>query len=197
MRIHYRQSLNILVLSFCVSAILSCGRYGKPLAPELFSPEAVQDLRAEASLEGFKILWTAPDSDVRGEELKSLDGFIISRKELKSKEETDFEKVGTVQDTYIKSLQKLKKEARAAGKPTRKIKIDEKLKMLEFFDKDLTPGSIYLYKIVPFNQGDVKGAVKQNIRLIFRGDNSEIEIFDQSADEADDLDSVMEEGGAF
>ena len=165
-----------LIASVCF-LITGCGKYGPPLPPEAFSPQPVKYLQAVSTLQGIQFSWLAPDDDLRGKELKSINGYRVYRKELKQDsdildKEIEFEEIASVADDHINIRDQLREAAKQAGKPARRIKAPAESKQFSFIDSQLIPGSRYLYKIVPVNQGTVEGSVDQYIEILFRGESS-------------------------
>ncbi len=170
-----RLSLVLLLLVPC-----ACGKYGPPLPPEALSPRAVKDLEVKASLEGVKFSWRAPESDLRGKDLRSMDGYRIYRHTAASSQgrsplsDAAFELAASVEDRHVLELERLQNEARAAGKPVHRVKVDDALKRFEYLDKALKTGETAYYRIVPFNQADVEGESSQLVKVVFRAEASEI-----------------------
>ena len=183
----YALSVRIVVFSIIACILLSgCGRYAPPLPPEAFSPKAVEDLQVNAALGEISFQWRSPEEDRRGKELKFIDGYEIRRAEILTWEafvddpEESSVKVGFVPDTHIAERERLRDEAVKAGKSTRRVKVGEDLKQFRFGDRDLTPGAEYVYMIVPMNQDDVEGEIRQYVRVLYRGDSSQVTLVDQA-----------------
>lgn len=172
-----------MVLSF---ALLGCGKFGPPLPPEAFAPKAVENLETSVQMEGVTLRWQSPSENRRGQELAAIDGYAVYRSlidDFESYIEDPFdasEKLAFLPDTHIAVRDELRDAAREKGLPTRKIKVDGTLRMFSYLDKDLEPGREYVYMIVPMNQDGEEGEVSQYIRILFRGDSSEVRIIDQS-----------------
>jgi predicted small lipoprotein YifL len=177
-----RLSIAVALLTFA-----GCGRLGPPLPPEVFSPQAVQQLEATASAEGVTINWEAPELDRRNRDLESIDGYQVNRIEIAqasslgiielsepdSDDDDDDAELDFIEDTHLLELEKLQKEARAAGKSARKVSVDPTTKQFRFVDSSVLPGKFYRYEIVPVNQGGVEGVVDQKIEVQFRGELSQ------------------------
>jgi len=177
---------NMLRKSLLIVLVLlsGCGKYGKPLAPELLSPQAARKIEISAGLEGVRFKWEAPEKDQRGRELKEIQGYRIMRKDLVKlsdllDDEVEEQEIGSIVDTHLAELKRLRDQAEAEGKPVRKVKVDQSLKHFEFIDSTVKPGSQYAYKIVPINQGGVEGQVSNIYKVLFKGENSEIVIIPQ------------------
>lgn len=182
------------------SLFLGCGRYLKPLPPEAFAPQAVRDLIVHADTNGVIFDWKSPELDRRGKELKTLDGYDIYRKVIENpadvvSRDVEPDKIASISDLSVATLTKTREEARAQGKIGRRIKADSALQSFTFTDATAEPGKEYLYTLIPINQGDVKGAPGVPIRVLFRGEASEISfvkgdllerLFEQSGDDDDD-----------
>ncbi|MEZ4755157.1 MAG: hypothetical protein R3A13_12810 [Bdellovibrionota bacterium] len=75
---------------------------------------------------------------------------------------------------------KKRKAAKAEGKPFKRISAEAHLKHFSYLDQGLTPGVEYLYKILPINQDDVEGEVRQIIKVIYKGDASTVVMMSNS-----------------
>ncbi|WKZ56776.1 MAG: hypothetical protein QY326_08580 [Bdellovibrionota bacterium] len=158
-----------------------CGKYGPPLAPEVFSPQAVGEL--QSSLEGKTLVlrWRAPSDDLRSRALRSLDSYRIYRKSVERDsqvldEEVEFEVVAEVPDRSFAELESRQKEARELGLPGHRVRLTEEFIIHEFRDDTLEEGTRYYYRVVPVNQGDVEGAAPQLVRVIVEGARSETSV---------------------
>lgn len=185
--------MRVLASAILVCALVfssGCGRYGPPVAPEALAPQAVPDLQVQGTTDGVTFSWRSSETDQRGKELLSLDGYRIYRaqkpqsidkKSAEEKaEEPEFTLVGTLEDTHLSALQKARAEARAAGKPSRRIRPDENLMKFSFVDTEVSPGVTYLYKVVPVNQGDVESDAYQLVQVLWKGESSQIALVDRS-----------------
>lgn len=175
-------SLILLVVVACVF-LLGCGRYGPPLPPESLAPNEVENLEVLPATNSITFRWRAPENDIRGKELKSLDAYRIFRKEIESSSDIlddDIEElaVGTVPDLHIEERDRLREEARAANQPTHRISVPSELKEFEYQDQDLVPGKTYIYRVVPVNQGGVEGERWRVVQVIFRGEASVVTFLD-------------------
>lgn len=173
-----------------VIAICGCGRMGAPLAPEQLSPQSVQDLVVIAEPTALRFSWRSPDSDQRGKELKSMNGYYVMRRTIERPADltdpaVDFERLAVIVDSHVVERDRLRKEAREAGRPSHRVAVPANLKQFEFRDTNLIAGGRYLYRIVPVNQETVEGQVRQPVKVIFRGEASEISFLDRDGDMAD------------
>lgn len=171
-----------IALTLCLTG---CGKYGRPEPPEAFAPAAVQSLEVSADTSGVNFKWKSPERDVKGRELRTMDGYRIYRKELQEKgdllnEDVEYEILSTTPDIHVAELKRLREEAREAGQITRKVKVDEALKKFEVSDKTVSPGRMYAYRVIPFNQGDTEGRAGKIVRVLYRGDSSEIVMINES-----------------
>lgn len=165
------------VILLCVLA--GCGRMLPPFAPEDLAPKPVQNLEVSALADGVQFAWLAPERDIRGEELRSLDFYEIERKLIEDPsdvvdETVPYEEVGLVQDRYFTELRRQQDQQVAQGLPKRKASVDASFKKHQFIDRSLVSGSRYLYRITGVNQGDEAGAVDTYIDVDFAGANSTI-----------------------
>lgn len=168
----------------CLTTLQGCGKYGPPLPPEAFSARAIDQLKVTSSLDGVRFEWRAPDSDIRGKELKYLDGYTIRRLVVESKGsrdifdklDSDGEDIAFIQDEHLEKLVQLREEAPQKKLAARKVKLDESELSFEFLDTGLEAGKTYLYEIIPMNQGDIEGQALQIVQVRFNGDLSETRI---------------------
>jgi hypothetical protein len=68
-----------LVLAFLP---LGCGKKTDPRAPELATPQVIDNLAARSVANGVALTWRRPTEYVDGTELKDLAGFLIYRKDI-------------------------------------------------------------------------------------------------------------------
>jgi hypothetical protein len=166
----------------CALALVNlgaCGRYRVPLTPEELAPAMVENLVVTTTDKSVDLAWVASDKDRRGKELKSVEGYSIERKELLHRgDETDptveFERLGFSKDTHVAERDKLREEARAAGKIGRSVKVAEDQMKFTFTDSTPVVGKTYVYQIVPENQGGIEGQVGQVVKVVFQGAKSTV-----------------------
>jgi hypothetical protein len=73
----------VLVFSLMVAFVpLGCGKKADPRAPELATPQVIDNLSARSVANGVALTWRRPTEYVDGSELKDLAGFLIYRKEI-------------------------------------------------------------------------------------------------------------------
>ena len=175
-------SVNAVVaglVGFALLAFCACGKYGPPLAPEYFSPEAIKELQVTPSTAGVLLTWKAPESDRSGKELKEIEGYIVCRdQEIADQGGDDAEchEIGRVPDNHLKELKRLRDEAYAANRPTRRVTVPAESKRFEYLDKAVIAGNTYRYVVAPYNQGGVKGEMRQQIRIRFVGEGSTFQV---------------------
>ncbi len=186
-------------------ALSSCGRAGPTRPPEEFAPREVEMLQVSGSVEGVKFSWLSPSGDRRGKRLESLEGYSVRRAAVPPPEagresdilDLDFEELAAIEDKSVATREQLREAARAEGKPARKIKVDKALSEFSFTDQTARPGLVYLYKIVPLNQGGVEGESKNLVRVVYRGEASEISLVNvESLFDSDAGVSIDSEGDA-
>ena len=122
---------------FVLLSLTACGKYGPPLPPERLAPKPVQQLVVKGGAEGVKISWDAPERDIRGKALQSLDGFRVYRAQFAPGFTTkidDFTLLSTLEDRSVSGLLKKQEEAKAQGKSLRRVSIDAALKHYEYLD---------------------------------------------------------------
>lgn len=171
--------IRIWIATLVVLGVAACGRYRAPLPPELLAPNGIADFVVQPTEKAIAFAWTAADIDRRGKELKSAEGFLVERKELVARgDETDpsvlFEKIGFLPDKHVQVREKLREEARAAGKIGRTVKSPDEYTKFTFTDSTPVQGKTYLYQIVPVNQGGTRGKVTQLAKVVFQGTQSAV-----------------------
>jgi hypothetical protein len=172
--------VNRILIICCVISTLSCGRYGKPLPPEKFSPSTVTDLEVIPEEKSINFHWTAPQTDTRGEELMKLKGYRIYRRTLLASDKlldpkAEYNLLFTVEDRSIEKLEELREEAIKELKTSRKIALTKEERASKYTDDTVLQGESYLYKIVPFNHRWVDGDVDTIVKVDFKGAGSSIE----------------------
>ena len=175
----------ILLLLGGVLFVSSCGKMGPPVAPEMLAPEQVQALKVSGSQEGVTFSWESPKADQRGQALKTIDGYRIYRKHIqRSSDVTDesiaFDVVTEVKDTHLIELEKERENFRALGRPAHRAKVDKAFTLFNYTDRAVNAGNTYLYKVVPTNHGGVESSSFQLVKVLWRGDSSEIKNIDSS-----------------
>ena len=178
---------SLLILTTIASG---CGRILPPFAPEDLAPRPVQSIEVVALADGIQFSWVAPEEDIRGEELRSLDYYQIERKVIAEPsdvidETISYEEVGLVPDRYFAQLQAKQEELVEKRLPKRKAVVEESFKKHQFIDRSLMNGTRYLYRISGVNQGNESGAVDSYVDVEFAGLNSVVTI-------ASDLEDVEE-----
>lgn len=172
----------LALASLCAAFAMACGKYSPPIPPEQLAPKQVEALQVTADAEGVVFKWSAPSTDRRGKELKYIDGYRVDRTEVRQdflgalEGELEWDGIGNLRDTHVKVREKLRAEARAQGKVGRRVDAPAELKEFTFRDSTATPGKLYLYQVVPLNQGGVEGVSRNVARVLFRGTSSEISI---------------------
>jgi len=179
-----------LLLVICLVFLQSCGRYGKPIPPEAVAPRQVQNLQITTNDQGVKFNWDPPSHDVRGKKLKEIDGYFVYRRDseigediIKKHKSSNFDLLTTIADTHLKVLKERKEEALSKDEPARRLKADDSLTKFEYLDSKVSPGQLYFYKIVAFNQGDEEGQVRKLIKILFKGEQSEVTLVDNSEED--------------
>ncbi|MCO6429540.1 MAG: hypothetical protein J5J00_01675 [Deltaproteobacteria bacterium] len=165
--------------------VTACGKFAPPIPPEYVAPRAVKELQVATDVNGVNFSWQAPDLEVQGKPLRFIDGYQIVRKEMERKEQLldddiEYQKIASIDDTHLVELDKLKEVAIAENRPTRRVSVPAEMKQFQYSDKNVQPGKLYAYKIIPVNQGGVEGEVENIIRVNFRGDASEITFIQES-----------------
>ena len=171
---------HLLAIALGISILMTgCGKYGKPLPPEVLAPTPVKEAIVTASDAGVNFDWGSPTHDTRGKELKSMNGYRLYRKSIVAQKDiiddsVSFDLITTIVDEHVNVREKLRAEARAEGKPGRRITAPKSYQHFNFTDKSVALGQSYLYKIVPFNQGDVESENPDLFLVVFSGASSHI-----------------------
>jgi len=173
-----RWLLALLVLTI-TSFTVGCGRFAPPIAPELIAPGAIRLFVVKTDDTGVLLSWKSSLKDGRGKELQSIDGYRIYRKLInKQSDITDqkvkFDLLATLRDLHVEEREKRRAEARALGKPGRRIQASAETQAFEYLDSTPTVGETYLYQIVPFNQEDVESLSPQSVLILFSGIKSQV-----------------------
>ncbi len=174
----------ILVLFTC----LSCGKYSKPRPPEDFAPAAVKELSVGTSVQGVSFSWKSPVSDTRNNDLKDLEGYRVYRRELDAEARlldpfATFELIAEIEDTHLKELLEMKRQASEQGLISRKVSLPAERSEFSYLDNTVVSGKRYLYQIIPINQGGVEGQVLERVDIAFRGEISQVTRLPYSAEE--------------
>lgn len=116
------------VVAVAVLAALGvgCGRKRVPIAPELVRPEPPENPSAVSTPEGMRLSWLRPLRYSGGRKMNDLDGFEIERAPGEGETPT-WKRVGEV---TLDDQNRFRKERR-----------------IEWTDKDVTPGTRYLYRV--------------------------------------------------
>jgi hypothetical protein len=173
------KSMALLAAFFLTTISVGCGRYRAPITPEELAPAMVENLTVTTDAKGVTLTWVAADKDRRGKELKSVEGYSVERKELiRRGDETDpevrFQKLGFIEDEHVELRDKLRKEARAAGKISRSVKVPEEKMKFYYTDNSAVLGKTYIYQVVPQNQRGTEGQVGQLVKIVFQGVQSAV-----------------------
>jgi hypothetical protein len=182
-----RSLLIYLLLTVSTVAIASCGRYGAPLPPSVFAPEAVSSLQANGSDQGVRIAWVTPERDRRGKELVDLKYFAVLRTELDNlgpfirNPLGESEVVGQINADHITKVEEKRTAARLEKRSTRNIKLAKDSKLFEFLDTTANPGASYIYSVVAYTAKDVAGGLNDFVRIDFNGSQSLARVFSVDA----------------
>ena len=174
------RDLKIILFPLVLALLAGCGRYGSPIAPEALAPRAVQQLEIVPDISGVRLSWESPELDQRGRELRMIDAYKVYRAvvtestQVLNDSSLDYELLTVVEDRHLAELERLRSEAEKQGRSARKIQRDKAASQFSYLDSNVSNDSVYVYKIVPVNQGDVSGAVNQLIRIRYRTAGSEI-----------------------
>lgn len=174
-------------LRFTILSVLflltACGKYLPPIEPEEAAPEPLTFATQRLENGVLYLTWNAPTKQLRGKELKDLDGYLVYRKEILNDprlpyDDISYELLATIPDASIAEREQARKAAREEGKIGRRIMVPNDKKTVQYSDNTIVDGKTYLYKIVAYNQSDVEGDADQLVRLRFFGEKSEIALID-------------------
>lgn len=171
--IHLRFFVCMLILCF------GCGRYAPPIAPEFVAPSPVESLEVTADEHSVSFSWIASDRDQRGKELTDSGLFRVERALLDEDQsvfdiQDDFVVVGMLDDKHVEIRDELRRAARKEGRIGRRIEAPSDSMNFLYRDVPLESDKVYVYQIVPINQGGVRGGVREYIKVLFKGVDSVI-----------------------
>lgn len=183
--------MTILSVHRCLAVLFllslsACGREGPTRPPQDFAPRAVEQLKVSGGVDGVRFTWNSPTSDRRGKSLESLDGYQLLRAELSADQELrlddlEFNQLTFLPDQSVATLLSAREEARNKGQLTRHVKVDPALSQFSFTDQNVRPGQVYFYRILPTNQGGIEGEAKNLVRVVYRGEASEVALLSQES----------------
>ncbi len=164
----------------CAVMFFGCGKYAPPIIPELAAPSAVENLQVVAGEDSISLTWTVSDQDMRGKELGQSDKVLVERRTVGEEEvledvQEEFVVLAELDDTHVVVRDQLRREARAQGRIGRRIEAPSALSTFSLEDSDLKKDVMYLYQIVPTNQGGVRGGIREQVQVLFKGVDSIIE----------------------
>jgi hypothetical protein len=184
----------VVRIAFILSLLLlvCCGRYAPPIPPERLGPKPLEFVDLLPLDSSIKISWLSPVEDMRGEELKYLDDFLIYRKEIKTlkdiqDDDKPFELMATIPDTALDVLGERRAEARELGKPVGRVKLTDEERKVWYEDFKLEPDHVYVYKVVPRSERFGEAKAKRLLKVVFRGLNSDIKLFNSARFEEESL----------
>ena len=120
-----------------------------------------------------------PHRAERGKELKEMVGYRIYRKQLVHNadlvdKDVPYELLTLVPDLHVEEREKMRKDARDANLPARRLDVGKEAKQFSFRDETAVPGTTYAYRIVPVNVAGGEGEVRNIIKVEFRGSSSDV-----------------------
>lgn len=188
----------LLLISMVSVSIAGCGKYGPPLPPEAYAPQAPQEIVVTGADQGVTISWVAPSSDARGKELTEINHYLLLRRENepdkakgKANESQQAEEplagyteLAKIEDTHILKRDEMRARLRAEKKPARRADVSDELKKFSYVDTDVKKGQRYLYRVVPINQGSVEGIPSRTIAVNFNGAETKFKILSPDEDES-------------
>lgn len=158
---------------------LGCGKYAPPIVPELVAPSAVEELEVTPQAASVLLSWTASDRDVRGKELRMSESIIVERATVDTEKiepdvDYEFRTLVTLKDSHVSERDQLRKEARGQGKIGRRIEAPRSLMTFSYEDSEVQRDAVYVYQVVPLNQGGVRGEVREQVKVVFQGLESSV-----------------------
>ena len=117
------------VVGAAAALAIACGRKNRPLPPELVRPEPPENVSAISTPDGVRVTWLRPLRYSGGHQMNDLGGFTVER----AAGETgppDFRTIATVP---VDDRDRFRKE-----------------RHIEWVDKDVTPGTQYLYRVTAY-----------------------------------------------
>jgi hypothetical protein len=170
--------VGFVLLSILGVTIIGCGRYAPVIAPELTAPNVVKYQPFVPNSKGVSLTWIAPQQDRQGKKLKKLDGFRIYRREIpmnrqaRNDYDNEFKVIGVVADTTVAERVRRQKEQRAVLKSGRQVRLSQEDLSVSFLDANVTTGSLYLYKVTPFNSLAAEGLATSFVEVLYDGEKS-------------------------
>ena len=166
-----------LAFSMLVLVAIGCGRKNSPKPPEDFAPDPVLNFNIVGNVNGVLLSWEAAavDPDKDDEDVKELGGFSIQKSPYSKNDDTDFDEIGVVTPDQGVAVAATPTPAAAATAAPVGAPVADNTVSYSFLDKDVKPGMIYNYQVLPKNTDGVKGEAGQTLRATFLGENSRIE----------------------
>ncbi len=142
----------VLILT---APLIGCGKKGNPKPPESTAPTSVVSLTATGEISAIVLSWEAPDTNVNGDQLTDLAGFVVRRSPVLKDTDPEFETVAEL------TLEDVKGE----GTPPR----------FSFKDTGVLPGKRYQYQVLAVNGDGTASSAGAGVRVTFKGESSVIE----------------------
>jgi hypothetical protein len=121
----------LVIAAFLVFIIGSgCGKKGDPRAPELTTPEPINDLTSRQERQGVVLTWNRPAKYVGGGAVSDLAGFVIFRKDIPATCRDCPVPYRTLTTVYVEDREKFVKQ-----------------KQYRYIDAEVQPNAIYRYRI--------------------------------------------------
>ena len=108
----------------------ACGKKGDPRAPELATPEPIDNLSVRQEREGISLSWSRPARYVGGGEVKDLASFVIFRKDISPACVDCPSPYRPLTTVFVEDQQRFVKERR-----------------FRFIDEQVQPKTIYRYRV--------------------------------------------------
>jgi hypothetical protein len=173
----FRNTFSIVSL-ITICLLVGCGRYAPVIAPELTAPEPVQFTNFLPDDQGVKLQWLAPVKDLQGRKLEKLDGFKVYRQDValtrqaREAQRHKYELIAIVADKTVLERAEKERTERSLLKSGRRVKLSQAELTVTFIDRNVSPGHLYLYKVIPFNSLVAEGRVKSFVEVLYNGSKS-------------------------
>jgi len=121
-----------LVLAVFLLVIIgsACGKKGDPRAPELVTPETINNLTAQQDRAGISLTWSRPARYVGGGAVNDLVSFVIFRKEISQTCRDCPVPYRPLTTVYVEDRERFVKQ-----------------KQYRYIDTEVQPNAIYRYRV--------------------------------------------------
>lgn len=174
-----KKSLSIISAISVLFILIGCGRYVPAVPPEMLAPEPVRNFAAVSADDGIVFTFQSSEKDARGKPLQTLEGYKLYRKLLTEEDMSLFKREGyelvtSIEDKHLPLLLDLQKQARAEGRPPRRVTAPIDQISFSYKDSGLIPGQTYAYRLIGVNQNGIEAEVERLVRVVYNGAQSEV-----------------------